>query len=94
MLGLSIESALTHYKIESQNLSVIASVFHFFALWLVQKIRATFPNSQIKIKSNRDLVNDVFPRFKQFSWFNFELSLAARDNLFIVIGAELLALRR
>ena len=94
MLGLSIESALTHYKIESRNLSVIASVFHFFALWLVQKIRATSSNSQIKIKSNRDLVNGFFPRFKQFSWFNFELSLAARDNLFIVIGAELLALRR
>lgn len=65
---------------------MIASVFHFFALWLVQKIRATSSNSQIKIKSNRDLVNDVFPRFKQFSWFNFDLSLAARDNLFIVIG--------
>ena len=65
---------------------MIASVFLFFALWLVQKIRATSSNSQIKIKSNRDLVNDVFPRFKQFSWFNFELSLAARDNLFAVIG--------
>ena len=73
---------------------MIASVFLYFVLRLIQKIRATSSNSQIKIKSNRDLVNGFFPRFKQFSWFNFELSLAARDNLFIVIGEELLALRR
>ena len=73
---------------------MIASVFLYFVLRLIQKIRATSSNSQIKIKSNRDLVNGFFPRFKQFSWFNFELSLAACDNLFIVIGEELLALRR
>ena len=73
---------------------MIASVFHFFALWLVQKIRATSSNSQIKIKSNRDLVNGFFPRFTQFSWFNFELSLAARDNLFVVIGRSAIGITK
>ena len=42
--------------------------FLYFVLRLIKKIRATSSNSQIKIKSNRDLVNGFFPRFKQFSY--------------------------
>ena len=56
----------------------ITLVVLFFALWLVQKTRATLSTNQFKTKTNHDLVARVFPRFRQFVCLYFEFSLALR----------------
>lgn len=53
-----------------------ALVFLYFALGLVQKIRATLSTNQMQTKTNHDLVARVFPRFGLFAWFYFEFLLA------------------
>ena len=66
----------------------IQLVFLYFALWLVQKTRASLSQSIIyKIKTNHVLVARVFPRFRQSvfprfrhsGWFYFEFSLVIKD---------------
>ena len=58
----------------------IQLVFLYFALWLVQKTRASLSQSIIyKIKTNHVLVAGVFPRFRHSGWFYFEFSLVIKD---------------
>ena len=46
--------------------SVIGLLSLYFALWLVQKTRATLSPIRYKTKTTRDLVVRVLPRFRQF----------------------------
>ena len=44
----------------------------YFIVWLVQKTYAI----RCKTKTNHDLIARVFPRFRKFTWFYYEFSLA------------------
>ena len=46
---------------------MVALVFLNFAVWLVQKARATFLTNQFKTWTNCDLVIRVFPPFMQYA---------------------------
>lgn len=57
-------------------------------LWFGQEKKLALPSQSIRSKpqTNHALVTHVFPRFRQFTHFHFELSLAPCDNLFSLIG--------
>ena len=51
----------------------LALILIYFAQWLLQKICTTILSDQIQIKTNRDSVTRVFPRFKRFICFHWLL---------------------
>ena len=55
---------------------------------LVKKKKLALPSQSIRRKpqTNHALVTQVFSRFRQFTRFHFDLSLAPCDNLFSLIG--------
>ena len=48
----------------------LALILIYFAQWFLQKICTTILSDQIQIKTNRDSVTRVFPRFKRFICFH------------------------
>ena len=58
----------------------VALILPDFALWLVQKTRATLSTNQMQTKTNHDLVARVFPRLRQLGCFCIEFSLALNGN--------------
>ena len=56
--------------------------FLYFALWLVQKTRASLLTDQMPTKSNHNLVPRVFPLRSQFGRFFFELLLSLKGFFF------------
>lgn len=48
----------------------LALILIYFAQWLLQKICTAILSDQIQIKTNRDSVTRVFPRFKRFICFH------------------------
>ena len=67
-------------------------VVQFLYLNLALRTRKVAPRRQpiiCKIKTNRDNVTCVFPRLRQFSWFNCEFVLATCDISLILIGFAL-----
>ena len=58
----------------------VALILPDFALWLVQKTRATLSTNQMQTKTNHNLVARVFPRLRQLGCFCIEFSLALIGN--------------
>ena len=59
--------------------------FLYFALWLVQKTRASLLTDQMPTKSNHNLVPRVFPLRSQFGRFFFELLLSLKGFFFLLM---------
>lgn len=53
-----------------------------FAIWLVQKTRATLATNQMRTQINLNLVTRDFPRFEEFACGSSELSSAPCDVFF------------
>ena len=50
-----------------------------------ENLRRPLNQSDVKLKKNCDFFIRVFPRFKQFAYFDYDLSLAYDDvNLFLI----------